>query len=50
MSNYQYFSLEALSQSVGGTNTELGARILRIFIEYLDDLQMTIDTPPDSRQ
>ena len=45
MRNYQYFSVEALSQSVGGTNTELGARILRIFIEYLDDLQTAIDTP-----
>jgi HPt (histidine-containing phosphotransfer) domain-containing protein len=45
MSNYQYFSVEALSQSVGGTDTELGARILYIFMEYLGELEVTVNTP-----
>lgn len=45
MRNSQYFRVESLFDSIQSTNSEVGARILYIFMEYLGELEVTVNTP-----
>lgn len=45
MRNSQYFRVESLFDYIQCTNGEVGARILYIFMEYLGELEVTVNTP-----
>jgi len=45
MKSEQYFRVESLLNSINSTNGEIGARILNLFLDYLGELEVAINSP-----